>query len=615
MEDALAKWKLRGAELNAGNPFEGSTEARDSLRSKLGYWAALGSSEQVLSYVYYGLSARPHGEPSRNWFENWPSVMENHDFVEAELAKNLAKGVWKEVPQDFVEVVSPLQVEWNPFKHKARLCVDMRYFNSFMAYVKFTMETLKRNGPDVVRENQKLFTIDLEAAYHWLTLSPEVLPYSCFEWKGKFYCSLVPNFGWSLVPFFFTKIQRPVIGFFRAIGIDSSVYLDDFLFGTPPETEKEVYSLTTTVITGLGWKIAEKSMKAAEWEVVHLGTTIDVLKMEYRVPPPKVERVLGTLDNLLTRAARQDHVTTEELHSLEGTLSSMSLAIPPIMLWVRYLAKARTARESRKVVAAPLTNEEKWLKEVRQVIQERNGAPINPPTATLTSHADAGGVGAGAQLHLGSGEDKDFVWSFTEEQMGESSTVRELLAVLLLIRSARARLQGQVLRLLLDSDNAVRILLKFGTTGSEKCHELCKQITDACASINLVLRPVWVPREENQVADRLSKHFDHGELRQSARRRILEALGEHLVVVPVFTNVSQELASYASKHHKVIVVYPAFFTQSWWPSVQRMVGRTIELGAFPDVFRPRGAHVNPAAWQFRASVVDFAPLPNCKTNT
>lgn len=604
-EEALKVWHTVGADLNDGNPHAGSEEACHALKAKLGFWKALGCEASVLSFLWYGLPSRVHGEPQPHWFENWSSTMENMDFVEAELAKNLAKGVWVEVPQEFVTLSSPLQVEWNPFKQKARLCVDMRYYNSFLAYVQFKMETLRKHGPDVVRPGQKLFTIDLEAAYHWLTLAPEMLPYSCFEFKGKFYCSLVPNFGWSLCPFYFTKVTRPLVGFFRVLGVDCSIYLDDFLFGARPENEDIVYAFTTGVIKQLGWTISEKSMKKAEWEAVFLGVLIDARKMEYRVPQTKVERLLATLRNLTTA----NSVSTEALHSLEGTLGSMSLAIPAVMIWVRYFARARCKREQRGVVTAPLTDELKWLAEVKKLVLEHNGAPINPPSATIRAHVDAGGLGAGAQLHMPDGEDEDIAWTFTEQEMGESSTFRELLAVLKLLQRKKSLLQKQVLLTYLDSANSVRILLKFGTAGSEKCHELCNQIHAVCHTHRITLQPVWVPREENQRADALSKFFDHGEPRASVRQKLSKTFGANVVmVVPSFTNVRQELIALSSKHQSVVAVYPLFKTQAWWPGVHRAASRSVDLGTFKDVFHSRSAHAAPRSWSFRASLIDFSLL-------
>ena len=158
----------------------------------------------------------------------------------------------------------------------------------------------------------------------------------------------------------------------------------------------------------------------------------------------------------------------------------------------------------------------------------------------------------------------------------------------------------------LDSDNAVRILLKYGTSGSERCHDLCKQIHTFARQNRVTLQPVWVPREENQVADALSKHFDRGDLREEVRAKIHHELGLHFLVVPVFTNVGQELEAYASKHNTVIVVYPAFFTQSWWPRVRGAVGKTIDLGTFDGVFHPKRSHSSSKSWRFRASVVDLS---------
>ena len=61
--DALEDVLREGERLNRGNPWKGSTEQLDSLRSNLGTLKALGAIESVLSWLAYGVPARTYKEP------------------------------------------------------------------------------------------------------------------------------------------------------------------------------------------------------------------------------------------------------------------------------------------------------------------------------------------------------------------------------------------------------------------------------------------------------------------------------------------------------------------------------------------------------------------------
>ena len=132
----------------------------------------------------------------------------------------------------------------------------------------------------------------------------------------------------------------------------------------------------------------------------------------------------------------------------------------------------------------------------------------------------------GARLFLpGDTKSREWVGTLTEEEMGESSTYRELLTVLQLLEKFKSELEGHVFRTYMDSSAAVRILLKFGSNGSESCNDLCTRIAALCRDHNVTIQPVWVPREENTAADKLSKYFDRGTIRREVTQEVRRHFG------------------------------------------------------------------------------------------
>lgn len=140
-----------GEALNSGNPWTHSKDPLDALRSRLGFWKAIGAPENVLSWLAYGLPLRFYQEPSHFFFENHPSYYEHADFVDKELSGSIASGYFIPVQPEFLRIVNPMQAEPKGVSD-FRLCNDMRWVNAFIPNYDFRMQTLRRTLPDVVEK-------------------------------------------------------------------------------------------------------------------------------------------------------------------------------------------------------------------------------------------------------------------------------------------------------------------------------------------------------------------------------------------------------------------------------------------------------------------------------
>ena len=144
--------------------------------------------------------------------------------------------------------------------------------------------------------------------------------------------------------------------------------------------------------------------------------------------------------------------------------------------------------------------------------------PLWVPTQVNTLlHTDAagpdsrfslGGWGAwytrpGGQLELASGRWPD------HDAAADSSTLLELRAAYLGLQSFNrgGALAGQVVRIHTDNQPLTHIVARGG---SRKPHnnELAKQLFWYCLEHSITLSARWIPREENQLADELSKAVD-----------------------------------------------------------------------------------------------------------
>ncbi len=95
---------------------------------------------------------------------------------------------------------------------------------------------------------------------------------------------------------------------------------------------------------------------------------------------------------------------------------------------------------------------------------------------------------------------------FSEADRSASSTFRELLAVREVLVSLEDYLKHESILWYSDNVNVVRIL----KVGSPKTHlqSLALQIFRICLRQDIRILAQWVPREENELADAISKHVD-----------------------------------------------------------------------------------------------------------
>lgn len=92
------------------------------------------------------------------------------------------------------------------------------------------------------------------------------------------------------------------------------------------------------------------------------------------------------------------------------------------------------------------------------------------------------------------------------EQQEESSTLRELIAILHFISTFDWRIRQATVRLFVDNMGVVAIL-RNGSK-SEPCQRMAIKIDDALTALQTILLTIWIPRHLNVPADALSKTVD-----------------------------------------------------------------------------------------------------------
>ena len=97
---------------------------------------------------------------------------------------------------------------------------------------------------------------------------------------------------------------------------------------------------------------------------------------------------------------------------------------------------------------------------------------------------------------------------WTESEAEQSSTWRELAAILQVLMGVARKLANYRVRWFTDNQNVSRIILMVG---SKKAHlqDLALQVFSIAVQNNIKLEPECIPRELNERADYLSRIIDY----------------------------------------------------------------------------------------------------------
>lgn len=176
------------------------------MKANLNFWKSIGASRWVLEIIDIGYHLPFVKKPTRAYFPNHKSALDNYDFVVDAINEMLCSGAVEEVhhPQD-IYICNPLGVV--PMKkNKLRLILDLRYLNQHLATTKFKYEDMKV-ASQILHKGDWFFTFDLKSGYHHIDSAESHKCYLGFSFVIGGFCrhfvfASLP-FGLSTAPFCF----------------------------------------------------------------------------------------------------------------------------------------------------------------------------------------------------------------------------------------------------------------------------------------------------------------------------------------------------------------------------------------------------------------------------
>jgi len=417
-------------------------------------------------------------------------------MIEAGAASALPSGVKP-------TVVSPLGVVTKSHSTKLRLVVDMRYVNDHLTKRVFKFEGLS-DLSDMSEKGDYSLSYDLTSGYYHVALHPHSRRFVGFQWKGVYYQYNCLPFGLSTAPWVFSKIIRELVMYWRAKGINILPYLDDLLF------------LICGFEVGIRLaRIVEKDMRLAglsiNWdksdntplqERVHLGFLVNLAEGLFKVPITRWESLHKDIDFILN--SHNGRVQARKLASLVGTIMSMKLAWGPVtQLYTRNLYHIINNVVSLNCwvpVSYEALNELLFWMDIPLLRFDSEIWPLASGISIKVA-TDASDIGWGG--HTINGPSFIAHEYFTLWEYIQSSTYRELLGVTRCLQSLIAQCKGKFVVLQTDAMNLLGIINR----GSSKLplNDLARELFWYCLEFKIRLIIEWVPREENAIADEISK--------------------------------------------------------------------------------------------------------------
>ena len=481
-------------------------------------WRTVTNDTKILKIVGQGyrlqfLRSTPPPTPHRGRNPPCSQKPEAIKVIDKEVEAIVSKGAGHIVEPSEAEVVSGIFARPKKAEGKWRPIVNVKWLNKFISKIKFKMTKLS----EVRKWLQPGFycaSIDLKDAYYSVGLHPSAWRFIRFRWRNILYEYRTLMFGLTSSPRIFTKVVCQVIKFLRSrFNIWIVAYLDDLLIqAADPETCMLHVQISILVLSILGFAVSfEKSSLKPSQDILYLGLLWNTADMSVRLPEDKLERVVSEAKQML----RSGSVSVRKLRSFLGFLESCKTAVPlaaynyrnlqhlikPFLRGGRSSTRSADGRSSspqrRIALSAPAIGD---LSFWRQMTRDSSVCGLLPVTHTTVIATDAsgnfgyGGTSSSGGYHQGE-------WG--PEMLDHSINFKEMFAAV----ECTKKLMNAGDRVLLQLDNrcCVSYVQRQGGTKSVSLNSLTRELWSVVLSRGGWVTAEWLPRDQNQTADLLSK--------------------------------------------------------------------------------------------------------------
>ena len=385
-----------------------------------------------------------------------------------------------------------------------RLILNLKRFNKFVEYNHFKLEDW-RTATKLIFKNCVMCKIDLKEAYYLVSVAKSHRKFLRFRFKEELIEFNCLPFGLSSAPRVFTKIMKPVIRYFRKLGIICVIYLDDILIiASDFKKCKSDVRLIITFLEKLGFIINyKKSILNPSIEIQYLGFIFNSVEMTIEIPEDKKQKIKLKLQNFLVKSKCK----IQELAELLGLLTSCCLAVKYGWKYtkklerLKYLSLLDSNNNFNAFMKIPTHIHEdlKWW--LKTIPISKNSIKVKVYSLEIFSDASLTGWGVSCKKDSTHG-----FWDRDEQQC--SINFLELKAAFFGLKCFADKLKHCNILLRLDSKVAISYINRMGGIKIKRLNEIAGKIWKFCEDRDLWIFASYIRSKENCAADQESRRLE-----------------------------------------------------------------------------------------------------------
>lgn len=382
-----------------------------------------------------------------------------------------------------------------------RFILNLKKFNEFVIAPHFKLEDT-RTVLRLIQKDWFMATIDLKDAYFSVPVHKKYRKFLRFSFNDSLYQFTCLCFGLASAPYAFTKILKPVLQFFRNLGIIVANYLDDFLIMAPSFLEcQNNVNFVVKQLKCLGFVINNVKSNLKPTQICRfLGFIFNTKKMILEIPLEKREKT----KIMLKRIIPGRKLKIKEFARLIGTLVSLCPAVKYGWLYTKRLEqeKCRNLNKNNQNYENTMIIHNNiipdicwWLKNID--ITYNN---IKQDNYALEIFTDASKTGYGA---CAQGQRSHGWW--TENEANNHINFLELKAIFWGLKTFATNLKHCNVLIRSDNKTAISYINRMGSIKYLNLSELSRLIWQWCEERDLWIFASYIPSKENWEADQESR--------------------------------------------------------------------------------------------------------------
>lgn len=423
------------------------------------------------------------------------------------------------VDQDSLTLASELLVAGGHPKIKARLTTDTTAtgINDAALSPPFRYPSLG-DGLHIVRRGCVLGKADIGRFFHSFALALNCRDLFTLWHRGQYWQYARCFFGFTACPYYCSTFSAEVKRWLQALGVETAHMMDDFLLAgdTLEEAEHKMGKLIA-LLESVGFYMAADKLEYGR-QLVFLGVLIDTMNMTLRFDKTQSRGMMMQMESYLSVLQSSQNLDHSTVRHVCGKLNWYAEVVQSGRLHIQawWLYEKHSSQLFERSREQLLTDTKWWIELLKQWSEGESkdveykiwsaAELIDDPHSLLIVQSDASGTdGFGYYSGYYSDPELEYKYvskSWTTPPNGKSHT-EELLALEDFLLESQP--QSVMLCWVSDSESAVWSVNK-GRCAEPDGLAVLTRILCLCDCYRIQLIALWVPREENTLADYLSHY-------------------------------------------------------------------------------------------------------------